>query len=242
MKDIIVQILQSNPGIVNLIISGLLLPAVILLLNNRQSRKIKELESQIDLNKIRATKAMEGETALEEKRRAHEDVVLSSLYKILFEAQRLHIELSTHCVDYQCIDRALVKFQTGFEKYQGLISDNQMFLSSKTTGQIYKFYQSLAELLIELQDLKAANKSELACVSVFEHSQKLSEQVIDVQETFVQTRPAITKDFKKKDLKPVSGCCGRPPSVLDKEALKAALDELVKKKSAQSKKPDSPPS
>jgi hypothetical protein len=237
MKDLIVQILQSNPGVVTLLISGFLLPVVILMLTNRQGKKIKQLESEIDLAKLKATKEIEKDLSASEKRRTHEDTVLASLYKILFEVQRLHIELSANCVDYQCIDKALGKFQAAFEKYHGIISDNQIHLSSKVTGNLYRFYQSLAALLIELQDIKAANKPEIALVSVFEHSQKLSEQIVDIHELFVTSRTNLAKEFKKDDLRPVFQCCssGTPLSPEAQEALIKELASLRAQKEAKKK-------
>jgi hypothetical protein len=233
MKEIISELLKGNPGVVNLLISGLLLPVLILWLNNRQSRKIKELESLNDLRRMKTTREVEREQAMLERQQAHEDVVLSSLYKILFDVQRLHIDLSTHCVDYECIDRAVARFQASFEGYQGVISDNQISLSSTVTGHLYRFYQSLAQLLIEIQDLKGANRPDLALVSVSQHSEALSNEVINIHEAFVQARPSIAKNFKKKDMKEVSLCCGASPPVKDKEAVAALLAELAAKKQAQ---------
>ena len=239
MKELLTQILQSNPGVVNLLISGLLLPIFVLVLNSRQNRKIKELESNIDLTKLERTKELEQQFGLEDKQRTHEAIVLSSLYKILFEVQRLQIELSGNCVDYKCIGSALGKFQTSFEKYHSVISDNQIFLSSKVTGHLYTFYQALAELLVELQDLGVAGKLEFALVSVFQHSQELSEQVISIQEVFVKARKREAEFFKKEEMRPVSWCCGRTPPVGDKEALTKTLEELRRRKAAKQKEASS---
>jgi hypothetical protein len=49
MKDIIKLILEQNPGLVTVSLTSVLLPIAILWLTNRNNRKLKELEKNIDL-------------------------------------------------------------------------------------------------------------------------------------------------------------------------------------------------
>lgn len=204
-------LLEKNPGVVTIFISSFLLPVIILFLTNRQNRKVKELDSKTNLDKIKAEKDFQFEFDAKSQQRNHESTVHSSLIKILFEVQRLHIELSGDCVDYACVQRAVESFQSAFAKYQAIISDNQLFLSSAIINHLYAFYRHLSELLIELQSLKQAEKVDLAIVSVYNASRALADEIIAIQEVIVKRRNDITTEFDKAHLEMMRNCCGRAP-------------------------------
>ena len=83
---------------------GIVLPILILWLNNRHNSKIKELEQKFELDKLEASKKLDTRYTVEDEKRIHEKDVYACLLKILFEIQKLHIELSGNCVDFKCID------------------------------------------------------------------------------------------------------------------------------------------
>ena len=47
--DTIALILEHNPGLINIIVTGVILPVAILMITNRHSRKIKETEKELNL-------------------------------------------------------------------------------------------------------------------------------------------------------------------------------------------------
>ena len=123
------EILDNNPNIITTLITAFLLPIVILLITNKQTIKLKKIEYEKDKN-----------TDIDFSKRKQENIVYSSLVKILFQIQKLHIELSSKCrINYNCITEAIEKFQEKFSEYQEVISDNQMYLEPKVTNELYGF-------------------------------------------------------------------------------------------------------
>jgi hypothetical protein len=49
MNEIIKYILENNPGLVNIILTGVLLPLGILWLTNRNNRQLKRIEKNLEL-------------------------------------------------------------------------------------------------------------------------------------------------------------------------------------------------
>lgn len=88
MNETIRLILEKNPGLINILLTAVVLPLAILWLTNRHSRKMKEIEKNLELN-------FKSKDDLREQ----EKKVYSSLSKILFDVQQLHVSLSGNCVD-----------------------------------------------------------------------------------------------------------------------------------------------
>lgn len=107
---------------------------------------------------------------------------------------------------------ALVIFKDSFTKYQNTISENQIYLSSKVTNHLYKFYNLLGELLTELKDIQDSKQYEIAIVSVNEYSKLLATEIIEIQDIFVKNREDLTAEFNKIELDEFSKCCGYQPS------------------------------
>lgn len=164
MKEIIQEILRTNPGIVTTCVTALLLPIVLLLITNRQSRKQKEMEQKFEVEKEKLREQLELGIDPENAKKIQENTVYSSLIKILFEVQKLHIELSGNCVDFKCLEKAVESFKTKFSQYQEIISENQLYLKPKVTNDLYDFYQTLGNLLIEIKEIESIKKYELAHV------------------------------------------------------------------------------
>ncbi len=190
---------------------GVLLPIYILWLTGRQNKKIKELEQQNDILKIVKAKEIEGNFIIEDAKKQHEKVVHSSLIKILFEVQKLHISLSGNCVDYKCLNEATNNFKESFSKYQSIISDNQIYLSSSVTNSLYKFYKNLGELMIEINEIENKKEYDLAIVPVYDYSEILANIIIEIQENFIKKRQDLISEFNKIELTDFTGCCGKQP-------------------------------
>ena len=208
---------------------AVILPIFILWLTGRQSRKIKQLEQGYDIDKFAKTKELEISINSNREKRDHEKIVHSSLIKILFEVQKLHISLSSNCVDYKCLQEATANFNLAFSKYQSIISDNQIYLSSSITNLLYAFYKTLGQLMIELQDIEQAKSYNLAIVPVYEYSQQLADKILDIQEMFISKRTDLTTEFNKIELSEFKNCCGKqPPENLRTKyySLKRQIDNL----------------
>lgn len=190
---------------------AVVLPILILWLTGIQNRKIKKLETQFELDKVRQTKELERSFSSDFDKNQHEKVVHSSLIKILFEVQTLHIALSGNCVDFKCIEEATRNFKEAFSKYQGIISDNQIYLSSSVTNNLYRFYKALGELMINLKEIQQNNYYDIAIVAVYDYSQILADEILNIQEAFVKHRAELNAEFNKIELTDFKACCGQQP-------------------------------
>jgi len=206
MEEIIKLILEQNPGLVTVVLIGVLLPIAILWLANRNNRKLKELEKSIDL-KFKAKNDM----------REQEKRVYSSLSKILFVVQQLQVSLSGTCVDTSCIIDALKKFDNSVSKCHKDIADNMLYLSSDTINLIYDFYNTIGQLKIQLQELDKKKEYSLANVTVYYSAQSLADTLIQIQELFISQRSDLKVQFDKLRQEKMRYCCGLKPPKEQKE-------------------------
>ncbi len=208
-------IIENNPGLFNIILTGLLLPIGILWLTNRHSRKLKEIEKQLDIK-----------YNSKDDLRKQEKMVYSSLSKILFDVQQLHVSLSGTCIDNKCISDAIQKFDSSVTKYHEDISNNMLYLSSKAINLIYSFYIDISQLKLELKELNDRKAFDMAHVSVYYSSQSLADTLISIQEIFIKERDDLKVEFDKAQQEMMKYCCGtEPPEDLKKkyDALKQSL-------------------
>ena len=226
MKEVILELLRSNPGIGTVALSAFVLPLAVLWITNRHTRRLKRIEHENDLKRAQFDKDLEGTTSEKRLKADHERLVHASLVKILFDVQKLHIALSGKCVDYKCLDEAVDKFQLSFSRYQEAIADNQLFLSSKVTNLLYRFYQLLGQLLVELKDLKDSKQFDLSVVAVYSSSQQLADSVIVIQDEFNSHRKAVEERFAQADLSNFRQCCGQPPPNYLQERYDRAKEKL----------------
>jgi hypothetical protein len=217
MKEILKLIIQENPGLVNIIITSLLLPIAILWLTNRHNRKLKEIEKKLDLN-----------YKTKDDIREQEKKVYSSLSKILFIVQQLHVSLSGTCVGTTCISEALRKFDSSVNKCHDDISNNLLYLSSESINLIYEFYNQIGQLKIQLQQLDKQKEYSLAHVTVYYSSQNIADTLIQIQELFISQRSDLKIEFDKLKQEKMKYCCGQePPADLKDryETVKATMIE-----------------
>lgn len=220
MKEIIQDILKNNPGIVTTIVTALFLPIILLLITNRQSRKQKQLDQKFEIEKEKLKKQLELGIDPDNTKKIQENTVYSSLIKILFEVQKLHIELSGNCVDFNCLEKAIENFKTKFSKYQEIISENQLYLKPKVTNNLYDFYQTLGNLLIEIKEIEIGKKYELAHVTVYFHAQQLAQIILQIQDELSEVRIDLNYKINNDELINFVNCCGRPPKQQDIEKYK----------------------
>ena len=217
MKEIIKLIIQQNPGLLTVLFTSVLLPVSILWLTNRHNRKLKKLEKDIDLR-----------FKSKDDIREQEKRVYSSLSKILFDVQQLHVSLSGTCVDTSCIANALSKFDISVSKCHDDIANNMLYLSSDAINLIYGFYSAIGELKIQLQELDKRKDYNIAHVTVYYSSQNLASTLIEIQELFISQRSDLKVQFDKLRQEKMKYCCGQePPKELKEkyEAVRLALIE-----------------
>jgi hypothetical protein len=210
-----------------------IIPVAVVWLSNRLVRKQKVLDQDFEIRKMKELKQFESDHQHNISKRDYERVVHSSLVKILFQVQRLHISLSGSCVDLKCIDDAVIKFNQSLEVHQNIISENQIFVSSKTINKVYQFYSTLGELLIELRELSVQKEYGLAMVPVYDCSQNLADIIIDVQNEFARKRQDISEELNSLEVPYFKACCGQePPLELRKQILeirnkRQALTDII---------------
>ena len=217
-------ILKNNPGIITILFTGLILPIGLVWINNRNSRKLKELEKQLD-EKYKSKEVIKNQ----------EKAIYSSLSKILFDVQQLHVELSGTCVDKNCIEQAITKFDSSITKYHEEISNNLIYMPSEIINKIYKFYGKISDLKISLKEFNEAKKFDMAHVSVYMYSTQLAEILIDIQESLIAQDEVLRKKFDKTQQQIMKYCCGKKPpqDLLDKyialikEAKPSITDEEI---------------
>lgn len=207
---------ENNPGILTIFLTGIIFPLVFVFLNNRHARKMKETERKLDLN-----------YQAKEDVRKQEKLVYSSLSKILFDVQQLHVSLSGSCVDKNCIPDALKKFDDSVNKCHDVIADNMLYLSSKAINQVYNFYNQISDLKIRLKKLNEGQHFDLAHVAVYYSSQDLANTVIGLQELFVKEKSELHIEFDKTQQEMMKYCCGQEPPAELKEKYNKLKNSLL---------------
>jgi uncharacterized membrane-anchored protein YhcB (DUF1043 family) len=195
-----------------------MLPLGILWLTNRHSRKQKE-----------ADKSLENKFNTREGQRHQEQIVYSSLSKILFDVQQLHSTLSATFSNDGYIADAIKKFDGSVAKYHGDISNNMLYLSSPVINLIYKFYNQVNELKRELTELNEVKAFDVASVSVYNSSQGLAETVIQVQELFIKELSILKVHFDKTQQEMMKNFCGSPPPDTLMEKYRSLKQSLATK-------------
>ena len=208
-------LVDKNPGIgtvaISAVVSGFLVPVIMLYLNNRHTRQIKQLDATIDLKKS-DTKRKQDETASRESQTLeYESTIHSCLVKILFGVQQLHVDLSGTCINPQCVDDAITHFQKTLTDYQTKIAEKQLLLAPGLTNLIYGYYANVSELLIELREISHGGHLDLAIVSVHEHATSLADQIVGIQNLILRRRQEITNDLRPEEFSNMRSCCGKRP-------------------------------
>ena len=222
MKEIYIRTLEFLEKFGPVVI----LPIAILWLSQWWTKKQKKDDQDFELRKIKETKTIETEHQQTVDKVNHEKIVHSSLLKILFQVQKLHISVSGSCIDNACIDNAITDFSKSLEQYQNIISDNQLHLTSTTTNNIYRFYGLIGELLIELREIRDKKLFELAIVSVWEYSQQLADCILEIQDELVQKHKDLLDKFNKLEMPHFRDCCGLEPP----PELKTKIEQIRKQK------------
>lgn len=217
MQEILKLLIEKNPGLVNIFLTGIILPIGILWLNNRNSKNLKVTE-----------KDLEQKYKSKDDIRDQEKKVYSSLSRILFNVQQLHVALSGTCIDTSCIQNGLEKFDLSLSKCHEDISNNMLYLSSDAINLVYSFYNEIGQLKTALQELDKKEEYELAHVTVYYSSQKLADLLIEVQDLFLKQKVELRLQFDKTKQEMMRYCCGEePPHELKEkyERLKANLNQ-----------------
>ena len=201
------KIILEKPEIVVTILSGFLLPIILVWLNNAYNLKTKNKEKELD-QKFNAN----------EELRKQEKAVYASLSKILFDVQQLHVSLSGSCIDQDCINRSVNKFDESVTKYHDEISSNLLYMSSEVINDIYRFYSKLSDLKINLKEFNDSKNFEMAHVLVYYFSSELAEVLIDLQDRLLKKRSNLQIEFDRTRQDMMKYCCGtKPPQdLLDK--------------------------
>ena len=213
-NDTLRMILDKNPGLLNILLTGVLLPLGILWMTNRYNKKMRETEKFLDIN-----------NNSKEDLRAQKKLVYSSLSKFLFDIQQLHDSLFANCKDSECIHNAVKYFDESVSKYHGVISNNMLYLSSSVINMIYTFYRQIGEMKTELRQIDEHKAFDMANVSVFYYSQALADTVIALQEIFVKERSDLKVQFNRTQQEMMKDFCGTPPTESSKKKY-----EILKKK------------
>jgi len=198
------KVILEKPEIVVTVLSGFLLPIVLVWLNNFYNLKLKSKEKELD-QKFNAN----------EELRKQEKAVYASLSKVLFDVQQLHVSLSGSCIDEDCINRAVAKFDESITKYHDEISNNLLYMSSEVINDIYRFYSKLSDLKINLKEFNNSKNFEMAHVLVYYFSSELAEILIDLQDRLLKKRSSLQIEFNRAKQDMMKYCCGtKPPQEL----------------------------
>lgn len=214
------KLLAEHPEIIVMVLSGFLLPIILVWLNHKYNFKTKEKEQELS-----------RESRFSDEQVSHEKVIHSSLVKILFEIQKLYISLSCDPENEKdCISNAAKEFQACFAKYQGIISDNQIFLESKVVNELYRFYNIIGEILVELNQIRQTGQQDIARVCVYDRSQDLADLILNIQEIFINKRKNLFGELKviRDEMKNFKTCCGPPPPDELRDRYEKILNELKK--------------
>lgn len=201
------ELIMGKPEIVVTVLSGFLLPIILVWLNNFYNLRSKNKEKELD-----------AKFSAKEELRQQEKSIYASLSKILFDVQQLHVSLSGNCIDENCINDAVSKFDNSITKYHEEISDNLLYMSSTVINDIYLFYGKLSDLKINLKEFNNSKSFEMAHVLVYLFSSELAEIVTDLQEKLLKKRIGLQIEFDRTKQKMMNHCCGTkpPPELIEK--------------------------
>ena len=171
-----------------------------MIVTNWNARKQKRVEKDLELR-----------YNSKEDLRNQEKAVYAALSKILFDVQQLHVELSGTCIDEDCINKAVEKFDKSVTKYHEEISDNMLYMPSKIIDDIYRFYKEMSTLKIRLNDFNSSKNFQMAHVLVYYSSQKLAKVVIDIQDRLLKKRSDLEIEFDRTQQEMMLYCCGEEP-------------------------------
>lgn len=220
------------------ILPSVILPVWLVYLNNRNTKAGKEIDAKLQIDKIKEEKKILAQGRIEDEKRLHEKSVYSSLLKILFEIQLLHIELSGNCVNYDCIKEATEKFKKCFSDHQSKISDDQIHLSAEASNILYGFYQDIGDLLIQLKEIQDQAKFNLAIAAVYFMSQNMAMKVLVLKLTCFDENKLETVDeaILQREHGNFINCCGQRPKreiVEEYQAFESAGEILMNQSSHQ---------
>lgn len=193
MKEIILALINSSPGIGNILFTAVLLPVIILLVTNRHQKNMKEVEVNLDLDKERLLSLY-----------SHEDKTYGALTKILFDIQMLHVELSKPKCEKTCIINGLGGFKTELIKNQSEISESQLKLAPVLIDELYKFYKIVSDLIIELSVIEDSNSHNHGKACVSNHAQELSECLLNYKRIVLKNR----EQEMTETMPNFRNCCG----------------------------------
>jgi hypothetical protein len=201
------KIVLEKPEIIVTVLSGFLLPIILVWLNNFYNLRLKNKEKELD-QKFNAN----------EELRKQEKAVYASLSKVLFDVQQLHVSLSGSCIDEDCINRAVIKFDESATKYHDEISNDLLYMPSEVINDIYRFYGKLSDLKINLKEFNDSKNFEVAHVFVYYFSSELAGILIDLQDRLLRKRSNLQIEFDRTKQEMMKHCCGTEPSqeLLDK--------------------------
>lgn len=211
----IITMLESNPGLMNILLTGVILPISILLITNWHTRKSKTLDKELDIK-----------YNSKEDIRQQEKSVYASLSKLLFDVQQLHVELSGSCVDEDCINRAIEKFEKSGTKFHEEIAENMLYLSSKVIDDIYRFYNKMSDLKIRLREFNSSKNFDMAHVLVHYLSRDLATILMDIQDRLLKKRSDDEIEFDRTMQEMMLYCCGHEPPQELKDKYLNLIEQL----------------
>ncbi|MDM4018150.1 hypothetical protein [Roseiconus lacunae] len=220
-------LLEKNPGIVTIVISSFFLPIAILFLTNRQARKLKEIESSLDISKSQQQQKYSDSREFSKQQSADQAFVYGCLVTLLFDVQRLHIDLSIDCQNINCVKDALARFDKSLTENHSSIASRLSQLPSAVTGVVYRFYQKLGELIIDLRSLERSDDFELCYVATYQHSQELANEVISLHRAISERYETLKAEYDEMHLQSIRTCCGRAPHPGFVERFKRVKQELA---------------
>jgi hypothetical protein len=194
------KLITEKPEIIITVLSGFLLPIALVWLNNHYNFKSKNKEKELDIK-----------YNSKEEIRNQEKSVYASLSKILFDVQQLHVSLSGTCIDENCINNSVSKFDESVTRYHEEISNNLLYMASEVIDDIYRFYGKLSDLKISLKEFNDSKNFEMAHVLVYHYSSELAEILIDIQDRLLKRRSDLDIEFDRTKQEMMKYCCGRKP-------------------------------
>lgn len=214
IKEVVIALIDK-PGI----LSTILLPLALIWLNNRHNHKMLGLQGQ--------QKQKENISNIKYE---HEDKAYSSLVKTLFDVQMLHVELSRSDCDSNCIEKSLKDFVPQLKSNQNIVAEHQLSLESNLIDQIYKFYDQVSGLVIDLSELKSRNDSVMVKACVSYNAQQLAKTLIEFKRLVLLGRGMQALG----EMPNFDKCCGRQVTEEDvNEYLKEFDIDAVSVKSRQ---------
>jgi len=216
------KIADKNPGLFTVIIASVVTPILVLGVTLWNQRRVKQIE--IDGYRVKA----EADLAAKRQHDQRESMakVLGCLVSVINEVQQFQIRASISCVSPEKSNECIERFSAVIAKKQECIAELQLYIDTDVTEIVYRFFQNLGDMMVELRQLSEARRCDLSLVAIKSYHNKMVDDALACQEKIRQKRNDIIAKYNSLEAGAMRKCCGRTPTPKEASDYRAIIDQM----------------